>query len=902
MGKNVKLRKKGPPDQKIADKTASPNKRRKSSHFSFPGVMGAIITALIALTWPATPKLNLFSTTSHHPNPLAPSRFPKLSSLPQFSSSSNHTSSLLWGTYRPGSYFGLRTRLPQSLIAGLMWADLDPSSPQHWNQLRHEALQSNEGLSTYGWTRHDGKGFGEQNILDRRLNITAIWSKSREYYTDWGAFIDMRRKGGGGRGADEFPDDDAKAMLLFYFANEDGSSIDLKSTKDLFSLKGESIGIGKWQAAIQASSSSSLKDNTSIQVNYLGLQTPHLHNLTDTVKYMLGYSIWQQRKQGIIDVEELMPVLPNQMMPHSNVVIIQVTAAPATLTLQVAFTSTSSGSSSSSSKEDELKSRLLAVSGPQLSQLVEEKRYQFDQQFALSFPSSSSKPTTQAHRDLAKKALSNMLGGIGYWYGHSLAKSPSSSSSSPVSTSTPLWNTPLYSAVPSRSFFPRGFLWDEGFHQLLIRKYDPAISRDIIAHWLDLQTESGWIPREVILGEEAKSRVPSEFIVQSPDAANPPTLFLVLSEMAQNALQFNDHKSSINDKKAKAKGECGRKDKEFLIAAWPRLKAWHGWYVSTQSGNVDGAFRWRGRDGGGNADKELNPKTLTSGLDDFPRASHPTEEERHVDLRCWMALATRAMVNIGKMVLMDSIEKVKREEMGGGKTASIAAAAAATVVKEEVETYEELAAKYEDFEILNKLHYDSNSGQYRDWGLHTEAVSLVKKTVADSNNNGRTTTITVRQVDQPPSWQYIPHYGYISLFPLLMKLIPKNDPILRQQLELMRNEELLWTPGHGLRSLAKNSSMYMKYNTQHDPPYWRGPVWINMNYLAVSALRYYEGEGGEYGEMAGQLGRELRAGLVEMCVEEYERTGYLWENYGDEDGRGKGSHPFTGWTALMALL
>lgn len=33
--------------------------------------------------------------------------------------------SLLWGPYRPNLYFGLRPRIPKSLMAGLMWAKVD---------------------------------------------------------------------------------------------------------------------------------------------------------------------------------------------------------------------------------------------------------------------------------------------------------------------------------------------------------------------------------------------------------------------------------------------------------------------------------------------------------------------------------------------------------------------------------------------------------------------------------------------------------------------------------------------------------------------------------------------------------------------------------------------------------
>ena len=69
-----------------------------------------------------------------------------------------------------------------------------------------------------------------------------------------------------------------------------------------------------------------------------------------------------------------------------------------------------------------------------------------------------------------------ITGGIGVWHGHSLVRMPGTNGDEDVRPYGPL---SLFSAVPSRPFFPRGFLWDEGFHDLLIRKFDPLLSLQV---------------------------------------------------------------------------------------------------------------------------------------------------------------------------------------------------------------------------------------------------------------------------------------------------------------------------------------------------------------------------------------------------------------------------------------
>lgn len=124
---------------------------------------------------------------------------------------------------------------------------------------------------------------------------------------------------------------------------------------------------------------------------------------------------------------------------------------------------------------------------------------------------------------------------------------------------------------------------------------------------MDTINWEGWLPREQILGEEAKSKVPEvyrdhkihwwahvipvqEFVVQRSTNGNPPTFFLTL-----------DHVIRLMK-------EQDQLDVPYLQRLFPRLQAWYNWFNKTQEGPHPLTYRWKGRNE--TTDRELNPKVI----------------------------------------------------------------------------------------------------------------------------------------------------------------------------------------------------------------------------------------------------------------------------------------------------
>lgn len=146
---------------------------------------------------------------------------------------------------------------------------------------------------------------------------------------------------------------------------------------------------------------------------------------------------------------------------------------------------------------------------------------------------------------------------------------------------------------------------------------------------------------------------------------------------------------------------------------------------------------------------------------------------------------------------------------------------------------------------------------------------------------------------------HIIHAGYVSLFPLVLDLIPVDDEDkLGRIFDIIKDRDQLWSD-YGICSLSKQDRFYGEGEN-----YWRGPIWMNMNFMVLRSLhRHYIPaiRSPALRQRALKIYSELRNNLVSNMFSEYERTGYVWEQYSCEDGKGSRSHPFTGFSALVLL-
>lgn len=350
---------------------------------------------------------------------------------------------------------------------------------------------------------------------------------------------------------------------------------------------------------------------------------------------------------------------------------------------------------------------------------------------------------TDQHLQFGEEVFSSLLGGLGYFKGS--IKVDTSKKALQAETTGKFWEksedakkhaTPetkgpyeLTTHTPSRATFPRGFLWDEGFHLLAVLEWDADLAMEVVRNWLALMDEDGWIAREQILGPEAESRTPEEFIMQSPYVANPPTMFVVISnfvDMLTGKKKYYGQESAYL-----SQAETG---KAFVAEHYPLLKRHYEWFRRTQSGDVEAhsipsanlneGYRWRGR----------TPETnLASGLDDFPRAEPPDITELHIDALCWVGVMARELERIAVFTETSHDAFTYQNHLRGVKT--------------NIET----------------IHWDQQQNVYCDAVVRDDVHS------------------------------YVCHKGYISLWPLVTGFLGPNHPHLPAVLDLLRDPNHLWT-------------------------------------------------------------------------------------------------------------
>lgn len=787
----------------------------------------------------------------------------------QYSQLSND--SLLWGPYRSSLYFGIRPRIPRSLLSGLMWFNVD--SYDAIGNLRH-VYEQGDNMKKANWVSYDPRTGGRLVVSDQDCHIDVIidFVKSEDGKS-WGTKIKgVPHKGyekvktsfvwySGLEGETERIDDygnkvserngylnlDNKKNVLGYADNVKLSGI--SEELGLFELE-----IGKGPKSNKHPTDVKLLDpelDTSKSHHYsLTVPDDHVWKARDIFMTMLMESVKElTNKYG--DIQEFPPeqafIIRDLQNFEGNLHFVQ-NVFEGKCEFDVIYTN------AVTPEEDK-------ITFDNINTKAKKAIKAFDKKFSQSFDLKAPFNNDKTHEKFAKEMLSGLLGGLSYFYGDHLVDrntvfDEDSFESYQLQGS---FEGPheLFTLVPSRPFFPRGFYWDEGFHLLPLLKFDSDLALEVVQSWFNLIDDDGWIAREQILGPELRSKVPEQFQVQSPEIVNPPTLMLIFSELLESIQNSNTY-GDINEPQQVSDYGDGktfdRKDLGLIIIKnpevmtdyakriYPKLKTHFEWFRRTQQGYIEEfdrgtnkeGYRWRGR---------TLTHCLASGLDDYPRVIPADIAELNVDLLSWVGVMTKSMKSIARFLNYQS----------------------------DFEKYQKI--ENDIVENLDNLHWSDSEKTYCDLSV-------------DDNDENKHTC----------------HKGYISLFPFLTKLTPANDvDKIEQIVDLISDPDELWSD-YGIRSLSKSNEFY---GTEEN--YWRSPIWIHMNSLILESLQHYSKTSSPYmskdlKQKISETYKNLRTNVVNNIIKQWKRTGFVWEQYDDQTGKAKGAKNFLGWTSTVLII
>lgn len=691
--------------------------------------------------------------------------------------------SYLWGTYKPHLLHAITQRLPKPLTFGMIYLATEENT---------RSAFSYRDVKNSGWLAdsvyHDGKQFSESSFENKRASFKLknyfYKEKSTNERQRWHSVTTKDKSGIGNL--------NNKASLIFYFSIEDFDGLEDSRYLQYDAAQGVIKVMRPQGQDPLAYYKIVVFDRENEPTDFSKVEKFVYIDNTTPKRDTWGVKSILESKLNLHTELKFKTLPDNSELRHqsttTNLIAIQLIFDQyGTSTVHVAY----DDSPGADFTEIENHHRAQTITKYSASLFLPEFTNIFKREKGV-------KPSEET---CGISAFSNLLSGIGYYYGKITIEGQEGQTQP---------NLPLYSGSPSKTEFPRGFLWDEGFHSLIYCQWNAEICIDVLRHWLNTQLDNGWIPREQLRGAECINNGNPDYIAQIRDEANPPTLiFMVLALMEY-----------------KERDELPKGASELLEQLYPKLKRWFDWFYTTQASEKDqDLFAWRSN----HANEGL---VLGSGLDDYPRGIDNNSKKplAHLDLQVWMTFMAENMVKIAEFI-----------------------------------------GEKEDMKELQK----------RTWGIKANLDKFL-----DSSDNIYKDLVSTRDGQK----EFANHFGYVNLFPLFFGYIKKDSPELDTLLDHMHSTVKIWSE-YGLLSLARDDNKYMRTRDV----YWGGPIWIPLNYLALRGLKLYYYDN----EKARKIYDKLRENVIRNVCHVKEETGFFYEQFNQDNGRGQKNYPFTGWTAAV---